>query len=66
VTDYLEVENLSKRYSDSWALSHIDLHIKKGEVFGLIGPSGAGKTTLLRLIANLEKPSEGKIWFDGV
>jgi tungstate transport system ATP-binding protein len=66
VTSYLEVEGLSKRYGDSWALHAIDLQVNKGEVFGLIGPSGAGKTTLLRLIATLEKPSEGRIRFDGV
>ncbi|UCH38311.1 MAG: phosphate ABC transporter ATP-binding protein [Candidatus Bathyarchaeota archaeon] len=66
MTPYLEVNNLSKRYDDSWALHHINLHIKKGEVFGLIGPSGAGKTTLLRLIATLEKPTEGTIRFDGI
>jgi tungstate transport system ATP-binding protein len=66
MTPYLEVNDLSKRYGDSWALHRINLHVKKGEVFGLIGPSGAGKTTLLRLIATLEKPTEGTIRFDGV
>jgi tungstate transport system ATP-binding protein len=66
MTSYLEVTDLSKRYNDLWALRHINLHVKKGEVFGLIGPSGAGKTTLLRLIATLEKPTEGRIRFDGV
>jgi len=65
VTGYLETEGLTKRYNDSWALREINLEVEKGEIFALIGPSGAGKTTLLRLIGNLEKPSQGKIRFDG-
>ena len=66
MTSYLEFKGLSKRYSDSWALHNIDLQVKKGEVFGIIGSSGAGKTTLLRIIATLEKPSKGTIRFDGI
>ena len=66
MTSYLKVKRLSKRYDDCWALRNVDLQVKKGEVFGLIGPSGAGKTTLLRLVAILEKPSEGNIQFEGV
>ena len=66
MTCYLNIRSLSKRYNDTWALRAIDLEVKKGEVFGIIGPSGAGKTTLLRLIATLERPSEGTIQFDGV
>ena len=66
MTPYLNIRNLSKRYNDTWALRAIDLEVEKGEVFGIIGPSGAGKTTLLRLIATLERPSEGTIQFDGV
>jgi tungstate transport system ATP-binding protein len=66
MTSYLEVEGLSKRYGDFWALRSIDLQVKKGEVFGIIGPSGVGKTTFLRLIATIEKPSSGKIRFDGI
>ena len=66
MTSYLKIRRLSKRYNDTWALRDIDLDVEKGEVFGIIGPSGAGKTTLLRLIAALDKPSEGIIQFDGV
>jgi tungstate transport system ATP-binding protein len=66
VTSYLDIKRLSKRYNDFWALHNINLQVRKGEVFGLIGPSGAGKTTLLRLIATLEKSTEGKIFFDGL
>jgi len=66
VTSFLWVEDLSKRYGDKWALRDIDLTVEKGEVFGIIGPSGSGKTTLLRLIDLLDRPTAGKIGFDGV
>ena len=48
------------------ALQPCDLHIQRGEVFGIIGHSGAGKSTLLRLINRLEEPSGGRIDIDGV
>ncbi|UCJ17816.1 methionine ABC transporter ATP-binding protein [Pseudomonas sp. MM211] len=48
------------------ALQPCDLHIDRGEVFGIIGHSGAGKSTLLRLINRLEEPSGGRIDIDGV
>ncbi len=48
------------------ALQPCDLHIERGEVFGIIGHSGAGKSTLLRLINRLEEPSGGRIVIDGV
>ena len=48
------------------ALQSCDLHIERGEVFGIIGHSGAGKSTLLRLINRLEEPSGGRIVIDGV
>ncbi|CCC80868.1 glucose ABC transporter ATP-binding protein GlcV [Thermoproteus tenax] len=46
------------------ALENINLTIENGERFGILGPSGAGKTTLLRIIAGLEVPSEGELYFD--
>jgi tungstate transport system ATP-binding protein len=66
VTSFLEIEGISKRYYERWALRDIHLQVKKGEVFGIIGPSGSGKTTLLRIITMLEKSSNGKIRFDGI
>lgn len=47
------------------ALQNTDLHVRRGEIFGLIGHSGAGKSTLLRLINRLEQPSGGRIVVDG-
>lgn len=47
------------------ALREVDLTVREGEFLVLLGPSGCGKTTLLRLIAGLEKPTQGEVIFDG-
>ena len=60
----IRIENVSKRFNDFVALEHVDLTIEPGELVALLGPSGSGKTTLLRVIAGLEVPDEGRIWFD--
>ncbi len=57
----LEIKNLSKRFGDQQVLDHINLKIKKGKVFVIIGPSGTGKSTLLRCINALERPEKGTI-----
>ncbi|MCJ7769733.1 MAG: ABC transporter ATP-binding protein [Dehalococcoidales bacterium] len=61
----LETTNLCYRYGEREILKNINLKIDRGEVLALIGPTGAGKTTLLRLIALINAPSAGKIYFDG-
>nr|WP_320120174.1 ABC transporter ATP-binding protein [uncultured Marinifilum sp.] len=55
----IRIDNLSKSYANVQALKNINLDIKSGELFGLIGPDGAGKTTLFRLLATLLLPDEG-------
>ena len=66
----IEIKNLKKVYStregDVVALDDINLSIKRGEVFGILGESGAGKSTLVRCINLLERPTEGKVIIDGV
>ncbi len=57
----LETRNLTKRYKTQLALSHVDLCLKQGRIYGLIGKNGAGKTTLMRMIAGLGFPTEGSI-----
>ncbi|MFV0442315.1 MAG: ABC transporter ATP-binding protein [Planctomycetaceae bacterium] len=63
----IEVRNLSKVYRDFWgrkkvqALNSLTLDVKKGEVFGLLGPNGSGKTTTLKLLLGLLFPSGGEV-----
>jgi sulfate transport system ATP-binding protein len=61
----LIVEDISKSFTDFAALKHISFEARPGEFLALLGPSGSGKTTLLRLIAGLDKPDSGRLWFDG-
>lgn len=66
----IELKQLTKVYGkgrqSATALSNLDLSIKKGEIFGVIGHSGAGKSTLIRCINLLERPTSGEVWVDGV
>jgi ABC-type multidrug transport system ATPase subunit len=55
----IEVKNISKSYEATKALDNISLSVKKGALFGLIGPDGAGKSTLFRILATLLIPDEG-------
>jgi len=61
----IETKNLSKSFDGVKALDDINMHIKKGEVTVIMGGSGSGKTTLLRLLAGLEEPTAGSIFFLG-
>lgn len=59
--DIVSVDNLVKRYGDLIALDHFDLHIRPGEVFGLLGPNGSGKTTAINCILQLLTFDKGTI-----
>ncbi len=59
----VRIEQLSKHYQQLAALDEVSLTIASGELIALLGPSGSGKTTLLRLIAGLEIPDQGRIYF---
>ena len=65
----LKLEDVSKkyRYGDQivTALDNVNLEIRTGEIIVILGPSGAGKTTLLNVLSGLDRPSEGKIMFEG-
>ena len=62
----IEINNISKSYDKGKivALDNVTLSVKKGELFGLVGPDGAGKTTLLRIIATLLLPDNGEAKLD--
>ena len=62
----IRTEGLVKRYGRFTAVRGVDLHVRKGEVFGFLGPNGAGKTTTMKMVAGLLKPSEGSVWVDGI
>lgn len=66
----IDLKGITKIYGKgsnaATALSGLNLSIKKGEIFGVIGHSGAGKSTLIRCINLLERPTEGEVWVDGV
>ncbi len=60
----LKIKNLKKSFKSTIACKNIDFSVESGEFFVLLGPSGCGKTTILRLIAGLEKPDEGGVFFN--
>ncbi|CAM4397850.1 ABC transporter ATP-binding protein [Paenibacillus tarimensis] len=59
----ITIRGISKSFGDTQALHPLDLSVRSGEFLTLLGPSGCGKTTLLRLIAGLEEPDKGEIYF---
>ena len=59
----LAIRDVRKEFDGYPALHDVSLDIRSGELIALLGPSGSGKTTLLRLIAGLERPTEGAVFF---
>jgi ABC-type sugar transport system ATPase subunit len=63
--DVLRVESVAKRFGPVTALRDINLHLRKGEVLGLLGDNGAGKSTLIKIISGFQKPDEGRLVVKG-
>jgi simple sugar transport system ATP-binding protein len=63
--DVLRVEHISKRYGAVTALIDINMHLRRGEVLGLIGDNGAGKSTLLKILCGFQPPTTGHIFLEG-
>lgn len=60
----IDIKNITKSFGSLQVLKGIDLHIDKGEVISIVGPSGAGKTTLLQIIGTLDRPDTGVVCVD--
>jgi simple sugar transport system ATP-binding protein len=63
--DVLRVEHLSKSFGPVTALRDINMHLRKGEVLGLLGDNGAGKSTLIKTICGFQKPDSGRMFLNG-
>ncbi len=61
----IQLENVSKAFKDTIAVNQVNFTIHDGEMVCLLGPSGCGKSTTLSMVAGLEEPTEGEIYFDG-
>ena len=61
----ITLSSVNKHYGQEMAVRDVSLHIRKGEIYGIIGASGAGKSTLLRLMNVLERPDSGSVIVDG-
>jgi simple sugar transport system ATP-binding protein len=63
--DVLRVEHIAKRFGPVVALRDINLHLRKGEILGLLGDNGAGKSTLIKIIAGFQKQDSGEMFLHG-
>jgi ABC-2 type transport system ATP-binding protein len=61
----LRTHNLGKRYKKRWAVSDVNLEVRRGEVFGFLGPNGAGKSTTIRMVLSLIAPTTGEVLLFG-
>ena len=61
----LSTSGLTKQFGHHKAVNNVDLHVKKGAIYGFIGRNGAGKTTFLKMISGLSKPTDGEIQMFG-
>src|SRR5438067_3655779 len=63
--DMLRVEHIGKSFGPVTALRDVNMHLRKGEVLGLIGDNGAGKSTLIKIICGYHRPDAGRIFVNG-
>ncbi|MBZ0157757.1 MAG: ABC transporter ATP-binding protein [Alphaproteobacteria bacterium] len=61
----IKTSGLTRSFGSLTAVNHLSLEIRKGELYGLVGPDGAGKTTVMRLLAAIMEPSSGEAWVAG-
>ena len=63
--DAIKIENLTKKYKDVTAVDNLNLSVKQGELFSLLGVNGAGKTTTIKMLSGLTKPTSGDAFLNG-
>src|SRR4026209_2018974 len=61
----IETRDLTKKYGELFAIKSINLDLKRGDLFGFIGPNGSGKTTTMRILATLLNPTWGEAYVGG-
>ena len=62
----IEARGITVRFGDFTAVDHIDITVRRGEIFGFLGPNGAGKTTTVKVLTTMMRPTEGKLSIEGV
>ncbi len=61
----MKLKGVTKRYGEITALDDVSLEVKEKEIFTVLGPNGSGKTTMLRIMASIDKPTSGEMFFNG-
>src|SRR5258708_18365215 len=61
----IRLENITKHYGSFVAVDDVSVHVRRGVVYGFLGPDGAGKTTTLRMIAGILRPTQGRVLLGG-
>lgn len=61
----IETERLTKKFGDVLAVDSLNMHVRKGEIYGFLGPNGAGKTTTIKMMLGLMYPTEGEVYING-
>ncbi len=65
VEDMLRIEEISMSFGAVTVLRNVNLHLRRGEILGLVGDNGAGKSTLVKIITGYHKPDGGRVYLDG-
>ena len=62
----IKVQNLTRHFGYIKAVEDVNFQFSSGDIFGFIGPNGAGKTTTIRMMATLDLPTAGDVFYDGI